>query len=83
MNIAAEITRLADRRFYDKWWNATCVGTFWRTWNMVVYEWTWRHCFTESQHYAQVSKTVATIATFLLSAVRAPTDCVLSFPMGH
>lgn len=32
LNILAELTCFADRRFYEDWWNCTDVGAFWRKW---------------------------------------------------
>lgn len=38
-------------------------------WNIPVHEWCHRHIYTESMHYAGVSKNIATFTTFLISAV--------------
>ncbi len=33
LNMWAEITRFADRRFYSDWWNANNLSEYWRKWN--------------------------------------------------
>ena len=43
LNIVAELLRFADRNFYQDWWNAQDVGTFWRLWNMPVHKWAVRY----------------------------------------
>jgi sterol O-acyltransferase len=39
MNFHAELTRFADRHFYEDWWTCTDYQTFYRKWNYVVYDW--------------------------------------------
>lgn len=35
VNVFAELSRFADRNFYDAWWNSTSFEHFARTWNKV------------------------------------------------
>ncbi len=45
LNISAELTRFAERRFYDDWWNSTTFSEFARTWNRPVHEWLMKHIY--------------------------------------
>ncbi|TIC70439.1 MBOAT-domain-containing protein [Wallemia mellicola] len=58
-NAFAELTRFADREFYQDWWNATTWDQFARKWNKPVHMFLLRH----------ISKQSATLLTFLLSAL--------------
>ena len=63
----AEITCFADRHFYADWWNSCDWLEFSREWNIPVHHFFRRHVYTASRGH--VSKPVATIITFLVSAV--------------
>ncbi|OAQ66365.2 sterol o-acyltransferase (APE2) [Pochonia chlamydosporia 170] len=63
----AEITRFADRHFYADWWNSTDWMEFSREWNVPVYSFLRRHVYSASRPHT--GKMVATIITFLISAV--------------
>jgi len=39
MNFGAEMTCFADRQFYTDWWNCKNYATYYRNWNMPIYEW--------------------------------------------
>ncbi|KAI8814208.1 MBOAT, membrane-bound O-acyltransferase family-domain-containing protein, partial [Cladochytrium replicatum] len=65
----AEITRFADREFYDNWWNSTSFDEFARKWNKPVHEFLLRHVYLESLHSLRMSKTNATLVTFFLSSL--------------
>ncbi|KAJ2652291.1 Sterol O-acyltransferase 2 (Sterol-ester synthase 2) [Coemansia sp. RSA 1250] len=41
----AELTRFADRRFYDDWWNARGLDEFSRKWNRPVHMFLARHIY--------------------------------------
>ncbi|KAJ1957262.1 Sterol O-acyltransferase 2 (Sterol-ester synthase 2) [Dipsacomyces acuminosporus] len=41
----AELTRFADRRFYDDWWNACGLDEFSRKWNRPVHMFLARHIY--------------------------------------
>ncbi|KAK2590318.1 Sterol O-acyltransferase 2 (Sterol-ester synthase 2) [Conoideocrella luteorostrata] len=63
----AEITHFADRHFYADWWNSTDWMEFSREWNVPVYSFLRRHVYSASRPHT--GKMVATIITFLISAV--------------
>merc|ERR1712070_926472 len=64
LNIQAELCGLADRMFYQDWWNSTTLDTFWRKWNIPVHEWCLRHIYVEGRHHFGMSKTTAVYITF-------------------
>lgn len=68
LNAFAELTRFADRQFYDDWWNSTNWDEYARKWNRPVHEFLLRHVYVESIRSYKVSKKSATYITFLLSA---------------
>ncbi|MCJ1230443.1 hypothetical protein MMC12_007117 [Toensbergia leucococca] len=63
----AEITCFADRHFYSDWWNSCDWLEFSREWNIPVHNFLRRHVYAASTPY--VSRTMATVITFLISAV--------------
>jgi len=65
----AELTRFADREFYQDWWNSTTWDEFARKWNRPVHEWLLRHVYLESINTYQASEMKAAFYTFLLSSV--------------
>lgn len=65
----AEITRFADREFYQDWWNATSFDEFSRRWNVPVHSFLLRHVYTSTIDNYRFSKFRAAFVTFLLSAV--------------
>ncbi|XP_050699895.1 diacylglycerol O-acyltransferase 1-like [Eriocheir sinensis] len=78
LNTMAELLYFADRDFYQDWWNASDVGTFWRLWNLPVHKWALRHVFIPiSKH--RYSRSVASMAVFLISA--ALHEYVVSVPL--
>jgi len=68
-NAFAELTRFADRDFYDDWWNSTTFDEFARKWNKPVHEFLLRHVYLESQTSLQLGRWKATILTFTVSSV--------------
>ncbi|ORZ32153.1 MBOAT, membrane-bound O-acyltransferase family-domain-containing protein [Catenaria anguillulae PL171] len=64
----AELTRFADRSFYDDWWNSCTFDQFARKWNKPVHEFLLRHVYLESINTYKVSKHRATFLTFLFSS---------------
>jgi sterol O-acyltransferase len=68
LNAFAEITRFADRGFYDAWWNSTTWDQFAREWNKPVHLFLLRHVYHSSISAFSISKTNATFITFFLSA---------------
>jgi sterol O-acyltransferase len=63
----AEITRFADRHFYDDWWNSTDWMEFSREWNVPVYSFLRRHVYATSK--PAIGRQYATVITFFISAV--------------
>src|SRR5271154_2305735 len=68
LNAFAEVTRFADRGFYDAWWNSTTWDQFAREWNKPVHLFLLRHVYHSSISAFSISKTNATFITFFLSA---------------
>ena len=62
----AEMTRFADRHFYSDWWNSCDWLEFSREWNIPVHHFLRRHVYSASR--GRLSRTQATIITFLISA---------------
>jgi len=68
-NGIAEITRYADREFYQDWWNSTSWDEFANRWNKPVHHWLKTHVFLELRiHYAQKAYK-AIFITFLFSSL--------------
>ncbi|XP_069191146.1 diacylglycerol O-acyltransferase 1 isoform X2 [Procambarus clarkii] len=78
LNTLAELLYFADRDFYQDWWNAKDVGTFWRLWNLPVHKWCVRHVFVPMMKN-KYSKTSASFAVFILSA--ALHEYLVSIPL--
>src|SRR3990167_1981408 len=69
LNAIGELIKFGDREFYRDWWNAASLDVFWKKWNILVHEWLLRHVYLESVRTAKTSTLVATIYTFLFSAI--------------
>ncbi|KAJ3002016.1 hypothetical protein HKX48_002568, partial [Thoreauomyces humboldtii] len=67
-NWFAEVTRFADRQFYDDWWNSVTYDEYARKWNKPVHEFLLRHVYLESISQYKLSKHNATFLTFFLSS---------------
>lgn len=68
LNALAEVTRFADRSFYDDWWNSPSVGAYWRTWNKPIYLFMKRHIYSPLMGRGWSPKT-ASLMVFFFSAV--------------
>ncbi|KAK1827299.1 MBOAT, membrane-bound O-acyltransferase family-domain-containing protein [Podospora conica] len=68
LNFVAEVTRFADRRFYDAWWNSVSWDQFARDWNRPVHHFLRRHVYDSSMAALEVDRHTATLITFFLSA---------------
>ncbi|KAM9959564.1 hypothetical protein ACTFIR_000645 [Dictyostelium discoideum] len=79
LNIFAEVTRYADREFYQDWWNATTFDMWWRKWNRPVHKWMLRHVYRDSMHTVKLNKFGALFSTFLLSALLHEFVMIISF----
>ncbi|KAJ1964683.1 Sterol O-acyltransferase 2 (Sterol-ester synthase 2) [Dispira parvispora] len=67
-NVFAEITRFADRNFYDDWWNSTSFDEYSRKWNKPVHYFLLRHIYFYSIDTYRMSRRSATFLTFFLSS---------------
>jgi diacylglycerol O-acyltransferase-1 len=67
-NFFAEVTRFADRRFYDDWWNAGDLAEYWRKWNHPIHHWLVRHIYFPLVR-RKFSPDIAKLLTFLFSAI--------------
>uniref|UniRef100_A0A1D1XNN8 O-acyltransferase n=1 Tax=Anthurium amnicola TaxID=1678845 RepID=A0A1D1XNN8_9ARAE len=68
-NVFAELTRFADRHFYDDWWNSTTFEEFARKWNRPVHHFLLRHVYQWSIDSYKLSRRDASLMTFLLSSL--------------
>jgi sterol O-acyltransferase len=68
LNVLAELTLFADRGFYADWWNSTSWDQFARDWNRPVHNFLLRHVYHASISTWDLSRSSATLLTFLLSA---------------
>ncbi|XP_055376424.1 diacylglycerol O-acyltransferase 1 [Condylostylus longicornis] len=67
LNLCGELLHFADRNFYNDWWNANNIDTFWRTWNMPVHRWCVRHLYIPVVEMGYSSRQ-ASIIVFFISA---------------
>ncbi|KAF9938829.1 hypothetical protein BGZ65_012100 [Modicella reniformis] len=67
-NAFAELTRFADRSFYEDWWNCVAFDEWARKWNKPVHHFLLRHVYDSSIESFQLSKSNAAFATFFLSS---------------
>lgn len=65
----AEMTRFADRNFYNDWWNSLTWDDFARDWNVPVHRFLLRHVYHSSMSVFNVRKQNATLITFFLSSL--------------
>ena len=68
LNVLAEVTKFSDRGFYADWWNASSFDQYARDWNVPVHQFLLRHVYHSSISAFHLSRTTATMVTFLLSA---------------
>lgn len=69
LNCIAELTCFADRYFYGDWWNCVDWGDFSRIWNIPVHKFLLRHVYHSSMSFLSLSKSQATLMTFVISAI--------------
>lgn len=68
-NAFAELTRFADREFYQDWWNATSMDVFSRRWNKPVHSFLLKHVYASSIAGWGINRKLAMFLTFLLSSL--------------
>eukprot|EP00743_Colponemidia_sp_Colp-15_P002978 GILK01003221.1.p1 GENE.GILK01003221.1~~GILK01003221.1.p1 ORF type:complete len:583 (+),score=69.43 GILK01003221.1:36-1751(+) len=78
----AELTRYADRRFYEDWWNSKNFGQYYRKWNAVVHEWLYYYVFLDTIRFSwgRAGRYTAMLLTFLISALVH--EVIISFGLG-
>ncbi|KAF9454320.1 MBOAT-domain-containing protein [Macrolepiota fuliginosa MF-IS2] len=64
----AELSRFADRQFYEDWWNSVSWDEFSRKWNKPVHGFLLRHVYAPLIYNCGFSRTTAMLFTFFLSA---------------
>ncbi|KAJ3042246.1 hypothetical protein HK097_002080 [Rhizophlyctis rosea] len=64
----AELSRFADREFYEDWWNSATFDEYARKWNKPVHEFLLRHVYLEGVTTYKLSRQNATFLTFFLSS---------------
>ena len=68
-NIGAELTRFADRKFYDDWWNSRTFSVFYRKWNGVVHDFIHAYLYSDMIEYLHLSKFTSLLLSFFISAL--------------
>eukprot|EP00057_Strongylocentrotus_purpuratus_P015273 XP_011669747.1 PREDICTED: diacylglycerol O-acyltransferase 1 [Strongylocentrotus purpuratus] len=68
LNVLGEVTKFADRNFYQDWWNAETISYFWKNWNIPVHKWCLRHLYFPLRSKG-VDQQKAQIIVFLVSAI--------------
>ena len=68
-NIGAELTRFADRKFYDDWWNSRTFSVFYRKWNGVVHDFIHAYLYSDMVEILKLPKLLALVLSFLVSAL--------------
>uniref|UniRef100_A0A182Y201 O-acyltransferase n=1 Tax=Anopheles stephensi TaxID=30069 RepID=A0A182Y201_ANOST len=78
MNVAAELTRFADRMFYRDWWNESTFAGYIRSWNVVVHDWLYTYVYKDFMEYVFCNcRPLAMVGVFTVSAVFH--EIILSF----
>jgi diacylglycerol O-acyltransferase-1 len=67
LNLFAELTYFADRRFYSDWWNAGDLSEYWRKWNQPIHNFLIRHVYYPCRR-KRFSQGVCLLITFTISA---------------
>ena len=75
------LTRFADRRFYDDWWNSTTFDEFARNWNKPVHEFLLRHVYIELSARRGTSRGLAVAMIFAWSMLLHEVIFVVCFRM--
>lgn len=69
LNAFAEMLRFGDRMFYDDWWNCTSFAKYYRSWNMVVYDWLYSYIYRDMYTVLGQSRVGAMLVVFMISAI--------------
>ncbi|WFD30496.1 sterol O-acyltransferase [Malassezia sp. CBS 17886] len=65
----AELTRFADREFYQDWWNSSSMEEFARKWNRPVHHFLLQHVYVSMRMHLGMSRHSASLFTFFISSV--------------
>ncbi|XP_060529892.1 sterol O-acyltransferase 1-like [Cylas formicarius] len=69
-NLVGELLRFGDRMFYKDWWTSTNYPEYFRTWNVVVYDWLYTYIYKDIYEFlVPGNKSVAKFAVFVISAI--------------
>lgn len=68
LNLLAEITMFADRRFYSDWWNADNLGEYWQKWNCPIHNFLLRHVYLPMRRLG-ISSSMCMLGSFTFSAI--------------
>ncbi|XP_054748945.1 diacylglycerol O-acyltransferase 1-like [Lytechinus pictus] len=68
LNVLGEVTKFADRNFYQDWWNAETIAYFWKNWNIPVHKWCLRHIYIPLRSKG-IDQQKAQMIVFLVSAI--------------
>lgn len=69
LNAFAEMLQFGDRMFYDDWWNCTSFAKYYRSWNMVVYDWLYSYIYRDMYTLLSQSRVGAMLVVFMISAI--------------
>ncbi|CAH2224787.1 sterol O-acyltransferase 2 [Pelobates cultripes] len=70
LNAFAEMLRFADRMFYKDWWNSKSFSNYYRTWNVVIYDWLYYYVYQDILWLCNRRfRTGAMLAVFFTSAI--------------
>eukprot|EP01105_Mastigella_eilhardi_P024984 TRINITY_DN6643_c0_g1_i1.p1 TRINITY_DN6643_c0_g1~~TRINITY_DN6643_c0_g1_i1.p1 ORF type:complete len:434 (-),score=96.68 TRINITY_DN6643_c0_g1_i1:64-1365(-) len=69
LNLIAEVLRYADRRFYEAWWEAKDMQSWWSEWNCVVADWMRRHVYFQAMQDAGFGQAFASFCVFAVSGL--------------
>lgn len=81
LNAVAELLKFGDRRFYQCWWNATDIASYWRQWNTPVYMFNKRHIFLPLQCNLKAPRYLSTLLIFSLSGILH--ELLVAVPIKH
>ncbi|KAJ1558233.1 hypothetical protein HK096_002806 [Nowakowskiella sp. JEL0078] len=68
-NSVEALDKLQIGKLIERWWNAPDISTYWRLWNLPVYNWGKRHIYLPLIINHKVPSWVATLVVFTVSAI--------------
>ncbi|CAH1957689.1 unnamed protein product [Acanthoscelides obtectus] len=79
-NLFAELLRFGDRMFYKDWWRSTTYQQYYKTWNVIVYDWLRSYIFKDLYYLTNGNTTVAKLTVFVVSAIVH--EWILTYMLG-